>query len=176
MFDSRATYITGKLISSTAFHSFQFSGMTEKSFCRIGVYRSPKCKTIDRIMAKTSTIFSQTGSSNSDSLDDSAFMALNISITTKLEQRNQSNIVEQESDTYMERETVEADLAMLLENIWHPSSGNSVEHLWKFAWVSNMISVILKATVQVDNDLVGKLTRFQNEICGPSGLNMNHHA
>lgn len=86
---TRSTYTTGKLINSTAFHSFQFNGMTEKSFCRMGVYRSPKCRIIDRMMAKTSTIFSQTGSSNNDSLDDSAFMALNISITTKLEPRNQ---------------------------------------------------------------------------------------
>jgi hypothetical protein len=41
-------------------------------------------------------------------------MALSISITTR-----------------MERETVEADLDMLLVNISQPSSGNWAEHLWK---------------------------------------------
>ena len=42
-----------------------------------------------------------------DSLDDSAFMALSISMTTKID-----------------KETVEADFAISSENIWQPISEN----------------------------------------------------
>ncbi len=61
-------------------------------------------------MAYTSIIFSQSGSVRSDSLDDNAFIALNISMTTRIE-----------------RETVEADFAISLENIWQPISENCEE-------------------------------------------------
>lgn len=49
-----------------------------------------------------------------DSEDERAFMALSISMTTR-----------------MERETVEAALALSLAKISHPISGNWVLHLWK---------------------------------------------
>ena len=56
----------------------------------------------------------QMGNVRRDSLDDNAFIAFNISITTRIE-----------------RETVEADLDISLVNIWQPISGNLLEHLWK---------------------------------------------
>jgi hypothetical protein len=54
------------------------------------------------------------GNVRRDSLEDNAFIAFSISITTRIE-----------------RDTVEADLAILLVNIWHPISGNLLAHLWK---------------------------------------------
>ena len=51
---------------------------------------------------------------SNDSLDERAFMALSISMTTR-----------------MERETVEAALALSLAKISQPISGNCEEHLWK---------------------------------------------
>ena len=72
---------------------------------------------MDKVMAYTSIIFSHNGSVSRDSLEDRAFMAFSISMTTK-----------------MESETVEPDLAMSLENIWHPIYGNWLEQRWK--WVS----------------------------------------
>lgn len=56
----------------------------------------------------------QRGSVSRDSDDDSAFIALNISITTRIE-----------------RDIVDADLAILLENMSQPISGNAVEQVWK---------------------------------------------
>lgn len=49
-----------------------------------------------------------------DSLDESAFIALNISITTRIES-----------------ETVDAERDISFENISQPISGNCAEHLWK---------------------------------------------
>lgn len=61
------------------------------------------------------------GKVSSESLEDRAFMALSISITTR-----------------MERDMVEADLDMSLANISQPISGKSREHLWKCDWkISN---------------------------------------
>ena len=67
--------------------------------------------------AYTSIMLFHSGKVSSDSLDDRAFMALNISITTR-----------------MERETVDAERAMgeELANIEQPISGNWEEHLWKW--------------------------------------------
>lgn len=77
-------YMTGRLIKITACHSFQFRGTMAKRPCRKGMYSRAKCSTIDSEMAYTSTMFSHSGSVRSDSLDESAFIALNISITTRL--------------------------------------------------------------------------------------------
>ena len=52
-------------------------------------------------------MLSHNGSVRRDSEDDKAFMAFNISMTTR-----------------MDRETVDADLDMSLENIEHPISEN----------------------------------------------------
>jgi hypothetical protein len=49
-----------------------------------------------------------------DSLEESAFIAFSISITTRID-----------------KETVEADRDISFENISQPISENSVEHLWK---------------------------------------------
>ena len=59
-------------------------------------------------------MFSHSGSVSRDSLDERAFMALSISMTTR-----------------MERETVEAALALSLAKMEQPISGNWVLHLWK---------------------------------------------
>ena len=71
-----------------------------------------KCRVMDKMTAYTSIMFFHRGKVSSDSLEDSAFMALNISTTTR-----------------MESDMVEADLDMELENISQPTSGNWVEHL-----------------------------------------------
>lgn len=82
------THITGTLTNSTALHSFQFSGTIEKRPCRNGVYSRAKCSTIDRVIAYTRIMFSHRGSVMRDSLEERAFIAFNISITTKLQQRS----------------------------------------------------------------------------------------
>lgn len=106
--------MTGMLIVRTARHSFQFNGRIENKLCKNGMYRIAKCSVIDRIIAYTSIMLFHSGKFSRDSLEERAFIALNISITTR-----------------MERETVEADFDISLENILHPISGNSAEHLWK---------------------------------------------
>lgn len=79
------------------------------------MYKIAKWRDIERMTAYTRIMFFQSGKVRRDSLDERAFMAFNISMTTR-----------------MEREMVEADLDMWLENISQPISGNWVEHLWKF--------------------------------------------
>ena len=77
-------YMTGMLIKSTACHSAQFRGTMEKRLCRNGVYSSAKCNAIDRLIAYTSIMLSHNGKVSRDSLEDRAFIAFNISITTNL--------------------------------------------------------------------------------------------
>lgn len=60
-------------------------------------------------------MLSHRGRVRRDSLDDNAFMAFNISITTRIES-----------------ETVEADFAISLANISQPISGNAEEQRWKW--------------------------------------------
>ena len=99
------------------------------------MYSSAKCSAIDNVTAYTRAMFSHNGSVMSDSLDESAFIALNISITTRLgnyQQRVGSGTME----THIESEMVDADFAMLFVNISHPISGNWEEHLWKLDWPS----------------------------------------
>lgn len=48
------------------------------------MYSRAKCSTIERVMAYTRTILSHRGRVKRDSLEERAFIALNISITTKL--------------------------------------------------------------------------------------------
>lgn len=45
------TYITGALISNTAFHSSQFNGKIEKSCCKNGIYRIAKWRDMDSMIA-----------------------------------------------------------------------------------------------------------------------------
>ena len=73
-----------------------------------------KWSDIERIIAYTRIMLFHRGKVRRDSLDERAFMALSISITTRVES-----------------DTVEADLAMSFENISQPMSGKRVEHLWK---------------------------------------------
>jgi hypothetical protein len=61
-------------------------------------------------------MFDHNGRVSRDSDEESAFMALNISMTTR-----------------MERDIVEADLAALFEKISQPISGKAVEQRWKLA-------------------------------------------
>lgn len=105
--DVSKTYTTGALIARTAFHSVQFNGKIENNVCKNGIYRMAKWRVIDRMMAYTSIILFQRGKARSDSLDESAFMAFNISITTRIES-----------------DTVDADSDISLENISQPISGN----------------------------------------------------
>jgi hypothetical protein len=62
-------------------------------------------------------MFFQRGKVRSDSDEESAFMALSISMTTR-----------------MERETVEAALAEESEKMWQPIDGKMVLQLWKWVW------------------------------------------
>lgn len=73
-----------------------------------------KCNVIDRMMAYTNIIFFHKGKVKSDALDDNAFMAFSISITTRID-----------------KEMVDADFETSLVNMSQPISGNSEEHLWK---------------------------------------------
>ena len=71
------------------------------------MYRMAKCSPIDSVIAYTSIMLFHRGNVRRDSLDDNAFMAFSISITTRID-----------------RDTVEADLDISLLNIWQPISGN----------------------------------------------------
>lgn len=70
-------------------------------------------------------MLSHSGKVKRDSLDDNAFIAFSISITTRLySDISIARIIELRLRAYMERETVEAALALLFENIPQPISGN----------------------------------------------------
>jgi hypothetical protein len=70
-------------------------------------------------------MLSHSGKVKRDSLDDRAFMAFSISITTRLySDISFARITELRLRAYMERETVEAALALSFENIPQPISGN----------------------------------------------------
>lgn len=70
-------------------------------------------------------MLSHSGKVKRDSLDDNAFMAFSISITTRLySDISIARIMEIRLRAYMERETVEAALALSFENIAQPISGN----------------------------------------------------
>ena len=71
------------------------------------MYKSAKWSAIDKVMAYTSIMLLQSGNVKSDSDEDKALTALNISMTTKID-----------------RETVDALFAMSFENIWQPISEN----------------------------------------------------
>jgi hypothetical protein len=64
-----------------------------------------------KVIAPTRYGFFQRGKTNNDSFSEREFMALNISITTK-----------------MDKDMVVAVCAMVLVNISQPISGNAVEH------------------------------------------------
>lgn len=81
----------------TACHSFQSSGTIANSPCKKGMYKIAKWRDMDNTIAYTSMRLCHSGNVSSDSLEDKAFIALSISITTRIE-----------------RETVEADLDMSL--------------------------------------------------------------
>lgn len=84
-----------------------------------------------------SAIFSHNGNVISDSLDESAFIALNISITTNLSffstypTASWGEVTSAKSVAHIDKEIVDADLAISDVNIEHPSSGNSVAQRWK---------------------------------------------
>ena len=103
----RLTYTTGALMATTAFHSIQSKGRIENRPCKKGTYKIAKCNAIERMMAPTSMGLCQRKNVRRDSLDESAFMAFNISMTTRIE-----------------RDTVEAERDISFENISHPISGN----------------------------------------------------
>ena len=109
------TYMIGALIHSTAFHSLISRGMTLNKPCKNGTYKSAKCSAILSVIAATSMGLAQRGRVSSDSDELSAFMALSISMTTK-----------------MLKDTVLADLAASLLKISQPISGNEREHWWKW--------------------------------------------
>jgi hypothetical protein len=78
------TYITGKLIKKTAFHSFRESEATEKRVRKNGIYTIAQCRIIESMMAYTSVMFFHSGRVNKLSVELKPFIALNISITTRL--------------------------------------------------------------------------------------------
>ena len=80
-------------------------------------------------MAYTRTMLSHNGNVRRDSLEESAFMAFSISMTTKLQaQSTVETFLTQARTTYIESEMVEAAFALSLANISHPISGNFEEH------------------------------------------------
>ena len=76
-----------------------------------GIYKIATCKTMLRVIAATRNGFFQTGRTSSDSFSESEFMALNISMVTR-----------------MDKLIVVARLAMTLVNISQPISGNLLAH------------------------------------------------
>jgi hypothetical protein len=81
-----------------------------------GIYKIATCSVIDRAMAATRNLFFHTGKRSRLSFSESEFIALNISTVTR-----------------MDSDIVVAVFDMSLVNIWHPISGNLLEHWWK--WV-----------------------------------------
>jgi hypothetical protein len=70
-----------------------------------------------RAIAATRNGFLHKGSTRRLSFSESEFIALNISITTRIDKL-----------------IVVADFDMLLVNIWQPISGNLEAQLWKWVW------------------------------------------
>lgn len=75
-----------------------------------------KCKAIDKAMAYTKTMFFQRGSVRSDSDEDKAFMALSISITTRID-RDIVDAVRAVSSPNMEHE-MSANLRLVAPQEW----------------------------------------------------------
>ena len=71
-----------------------------------------KWRAIDRLIARTKYAFFHSGSVRSDSLDDSAFIAFSISITTRLASLVTTGCpMPKHWDAYIESDIVEAALA-----------------------------------------------------------------
>lgn len=79
---------------------------------------------MDKLMAYTRIMLSHRGSVKRDSLEDNAFMALSISMTTRLYNAVSGDALHMGAEIYIDNETVEADLALSFVNIWQPISGN----------------------------------------------------
>lgn len=75
---------TGALAPSTAPHSPHPSGTMLNKDARKGTYSRAKCRAMDRAMAYTRTMFRWRGRVRRDSEEESAFMALSISMTTRM--------------------------------------------------------------------------------------------
>ena len=78
-------------------------------------------------------MLSHSGNVRRDSLEDRAFIAFSISMTTKL--NIQISVLQfvttLSSRAYIESDIVEAAFALLFTNISHPISGNWDEQRWK---------------------------------------------
>jgi hypothetical protein len=77
---------------------------------------------MDRVMAYMSFIFFQSGMVKSDSEEETAFMALNISIVTRIER------------DIVEAVRVVRDEGWKMEQSVVAKPGERLEHLWKCDW------------------------------------------
>lgn len=75
----------GALHAMTMFHSGTPSGTMPKMVCRIGVYNRMKWRIMESVMAYTKIMLFHSGRVSRDSDDDRAFMALSISMTTRID-------------------------------------------------------------------------------------------
>jgi hypothetical protein len=109
----------GALIHMTAFHSLRSRGMTLNKPCRNGTYKSAKCSAMLSVMAATSIGFAQSGRVSRDSEELRAFMAFNISMTTKM--LNETVL----ADNFGERARTLVEMAQLVKGNLRASG---VEH------------------------------------------------
>ena len=75
-------------------------------------------------MAYTRIMLSHRGSVRRDSLEDSAFIALSISMTTRLNYTVSKETQDKGGRSHIDNDTVEAALALSLVKIRQPISGN----------------------------------------------------
>ena len=132
-----------------------------------------KCRAIDKLIANTRYGFFQSGSVRRDSLDDSAFIAFSISITTRLTPFGQYPLLSCRC----------AMLLTLIATLSRPP--------WRSRW-RTFRSQFQGIAMSIGESDTGPhmsavpscesllfdhfLTNCQKVILGPSGLNMNHHA
>lgn len=166
-FSTSSMRMTGALMYSTACHSAQLSGVIANRVChspsavsttfelhlehryrgrtvKKGMYRIATCKSMLSAIAATRKGFFHSGNRSKLSFSDSEFIALNISIVTRIE-----------------RLIVVARCAISFVNISHPTSGNSAEHWWKCVWgaaYQHPAGILYN---------VGPRTNCQKEIWGP---------
>jgi hypothetical protein len=119
-FNPSSIKMTGRLTRMMACHSVQFSGSMLNKAWRNGIYRIAKWRTMDKVIAYISFMFSQSGIVSSDSEDERAFIALNISMTTRME-----------SDMVEPFRAATADGANI-EQLVVANSDDRALHLWKW--------------------------------------------
>jgi len=77
--------MTGALINRTAFHSTQLRGVMTNRDVKNGMYKIATCIAMLSAIAATRNGFFHKGKTSRDSFSESEFIALNISIVTRMD-------------------------------------------------------------------------------------------